>query len=332
MPWEIPDTPEELLRQGRRQVQALNLQKWLPTFVVFIVILGIAISSFYTVGPDELGVIRRFGKYVRTEQPGLHWKLPFNMERLDLVKVTRIFKEEFGFRTNQSGVKTEYSQKNFLDESLMLTGDLNVIEVTWIIQFRIKEPEKVLFKIADIQETLRDLSEAVMREVIGDSFVGEVLTTRRINVNQEAKDRLQKILDSYDSGVYIEDVKLQDVNPPDEVKSSFNEVNAAKQEKERVINEAWEAYNKAIPKAKGEALKTLSEAEGYALQRVNEAKGNANKFLATWEAYKESKDVTRRRLYLETLDAVLPQAGKVYVTGSQSPGIVPLLNLQERVK
>lgn len=328
MPFEIPDTPEELLRQGKRQFAALN--KWLPTIVFFAVVLGLILSSFYSVGPDEVGVIRRFGKYITTAQPGLHWKLPFSIDKLDLVKVTRIFKEEFGFRTVKPGITTEFSSKSYLDESLMLTGDLNILEVTWIVQFRIKDPVKVLFDIADARETVRDLSEAVMHQVIGDSTVGEGLTTRRIEINQEVRDKLQAILDRYNSGIQIEEVKLQDVNPPDEVKPSFNEVNQAKQEKEKVINEAWEAYNKAIPKARGEAEKTIREAQGYALQRVNEAKGDAAKFLATWTAYKEAKEVTRRRLYLETLEGILPKAGKVYIVEPQSHGILPLLNLEQR--
>jgi len=328
MAFEIPDTPEELFRQGRKQFATVN--KWLPTIVFLVVFFGLILSSFYSVGTDEVGVIRRFGKYITTSQPGLHWKLPFNIDKLDLVKVTRIFKEEFGFRTVSSGVNTQFSSKSYLDESLMLTGDLNILEVTWIVQFRIKDPVNVLFDIADARETVRDLSEAVMHQVIGDTTVGEALTTRRIELNQEVKDKLQTILDSYHSGIQIEEVKLQDVNPPDEVKPSFNEVNQAKQEKEKVINEAWEAYNKAIPKARGEAEKTVSVSEGYSLQRVNEAKGDAAKFLATWTAYKEAKEVTRRRLYLETLDEVLPKAGKVYIVEPKGHGILPLLNLEQK--
>jgi len=328
MPFEIPDTPEELFRQGRKQFATVN--KWLPTIVFLVVFLGLILSSFYSVGTDEVGVIRRFGKYITTSQPGLHWKLPFNIDKLDLVKVTRIFKEEFGFRTVKSGINTEFSSKSYLDESLMLTGDLNILEVTWIVQFRIKDPVNVLFDIADARETVRDLSEAVMHQVIGDTTVGEALTTRRIELNQEVKDKLQAILDSYQSGIHMEEIKLQDVNPPDEVKPSFNEVNQAKQEKEKVINEAWEAYNKAIPKARGVAEKTISESQGYALQRVNEAKGDAAKFLATWTAYKEAKEVTRRRLYLETLEDVLPKAGKVFIVEPKGQSILPFLNLDQK--
>ena len=327
MDFKIPDTPEELFRQGRRSVSQIN--RWVPYIVVLVVILGMILSSFYSVGPDEVGVIRRFGRYQRTTQPGLHWKLPFNIEQLDKVKVRRIFKEEFGFRTLKAGVSTQYSSKSYDDEALMLTGDLNVLDVTWIVQFKIKDPVQLLFNIRDPRQTVRDISEVVMRQVIGDSSVTEGLTTRRIEINSEVQQKIQAILDDYKSGIQIETVKLQDVNPPNAVKPSFNAVNEAKQEKEKVINQSWETYNKVIPKARGEAEKTIRESEGYALERVNQAKGDAAKFLETWQAYKEAKDVTRRRLYLETLQRVLPEAGRMYVMDPEGNGVLPLLNLKE---
>jgi len=327
MDFKIPDTPEEMFRQGRRSVTRLNAL--MPYVLVLLVILGMILSSFYSIGPDEVGVIRRFGRYTRTTQPGLHWKLPFNIERLDKVKVRRVFKEEFGFRTVRAGVNTQYSSRSYKDESLMLTGDLNVLDVTWIVQFRIQDPVKLLFNVRDPQQTIQDISEVVMRRVIGDSSVTEALTIRRIEINQEVQDGVQEILDSYDSGIKIDTVKLQDVNPPDEVKPSFNEVNEAKQEREKVINQSWEAYNKVIPKARGEAEKTIREAEGYALERVNEAKGDAAKFMATWAAYKEAKDVTRRRIYLETLQKALPKAGQVYIMDPKTNQVLPLLKLNQ---
>lgn len=327
MEFKIPDTPEELFRQGRRRVSQVN--KWFPMLFVLALILGTILSSFYSIDPDEVGVIRRFGKYDRTTQPGLHWKLPFNIERLDKVKVRRIFKEEFGFRTLQPDVRTQYSPREYPDESLMLTGDLNVLDVTWIVQFKVKDPLKLLFNIKDPRQTVRDVSEVVMRQVIGDSAVTETLTTRRVEINNEMQTKLQEVLDSYDAGIHIETVKLQDVNPPDAVKPSFNEVNEAKQEKERVINEAWKAYNKAIPTARGQAEKVIREAEGYALRRINEAEGDANLFLATWTAYKEAREVTRKRIYLETLQKVFPKAGRIYIMDPQGHGVLPLLNLKE---
>ena len=326
MGFKIPDTPEELFKQGRPEIPP-SINKFLPVIVILGVILIGVMTSFYSVETDEVGVIRRFGKFTRITEPGLHLKMPLGIEKLDRVKVKRVFKEEFGFRTLQAGVNTRYSNKSFDDESLMLTGDLNVLDVTWIVQFRVKDPVQLLFNIRNPRETVRDVSESVMRQVIGDSSVSEALTTRRIEINQEVQDRLQVILDSYKSGIQIETVKLQDVNPPDKVKRSFNEVNEAKQEREKVINQSWEAYNKAIPKAKGQAEKTIREAEGYALARVQKAKGDATKFIATWNAYKNAKEVTRRRLYLETLEEIIPKVGKIFVFEPKANGALPLLNL-----
>lgn len=325
MAFKIPDTPEELFRQGRRNLNQLN--QWLPSLVFFGGILFIALTSFYSVDQDEVGVIRRFGKYSRTEAPGLHWRLPFNMERVDKVPVTRVYKEEFGFRTVQPGVQTRYSSENFDNESIMLTGDLNVLDISWIVQFKIKDPVQFLFNLRSQRQTLRDLTESVVRQVIGDSSVSEVLTTRKNEISLQVTEKLQERLDFYKSGIQITQLALQDITPPTPVKASFNEVNEAEQERDRMINQAWEAYNKVIPKAKGEAEKTIREAEGYALARVNRAQGDAVQFTEIWNAYKDAKDVTRRRMYLETLQDVLPRAGKVYLTDPRTNNLIPLLNL-----
>ncbi|MFH1645943.1 MAG: FtsH protease activity modulator HflK, partial [Candidatus Omnitrophota bacterium] len=253
-------------------------------------------------------------------------------EKVDLVKVKHIFKEEFGFRTSKPGIVTEYSTRNFSEESLILTGDLNVIVVEWIVQYKIKDPVKYLFNIRNPRETIQKISEAVMRQIIGDHSVNEILTARRVEINQEAQEQLQNILDSYNCGIHIVTIKLQDVNPPDPVKPSFNEVNEAKQEKEKLINQAWETYNKMIPLARGEAEKTIREAEGYSLNRINRAKGDAEKFVLTWEAYKESKVVTGKRLFLEAMNKIMPAAGKKYVIDSAQEGILPLLKLGEGVE
>jgi len=327
MSFKIPDTPEELFRQGKRGFQSFN--RLIPYVFGIFLILGIVLSSFYSVEPNEVGVIRRFGRHVRTTSPGLHWKLPFNIEKLNKVKVELVYKEEFGFRTIRPGVKSQYSTKSYEEESIMLTGDLNILDVTWIIQYKIKDPVNAVFSISNLRDTVRDVSETVMRQVIGDSSVSEGLTTRRIDINLEVQEKMQAILDYYKSGIQITTVKLQDVNPPDAVKPSFNAVNEAKQEKEKVINEAKEAKNKAIPQAIGEAEKTIREAEGYAIKRVNQAQGDAAKFLSTWNAYKLAKDVTRRRMYLETLEEVLPQAGPKYIVQPNQMGILPLLQLNK---
>jgi membrane protease subunit HflK len=326
-PEDLFGSPDDLLKDAQKKLQ--NFKGVAPLIVAIVVILAALFGSFYSVGPDEVGVIRRFGKYVRTTNPGLHLKIPF-VEKVNNVKVKYIFKQEFGFRTTRPGVVTQYSSREYFDESLMLTGDLNVLVVEWIVQFKVKDPVKLLFNVRNPLRTIQNISEAVMRQIVGDNTVSEILSIRRVEVNQEVQDKLQEILDSYNSGVQIVTVKLQDVNPPDEVKSSFNEVNEAKQEKEKAINQAWEKYNKIIPKARGEAEKTIREAEGYALNRINMAKGDAAKFIATWDAYKNAKEVTRKRLYLEAMNEILPRAGKKFIVDSKEKSILPLLNLTQR--
>jgi len=212
----------------------------------------------------------------------------------------------------------------------MLTGDLNSAIVEWIVQYRIGNPVDYLFNVRNVTDIIRDASESVMRQVVGDRSVDEVIILSRREVALEAKEQLQNILNSYKTGIHVVTLELKDVNPPDPVKPAFNEVNEAKQEKERMVNEAWESYNKVVPKARGEAEKTIRQAEGYALNRVNRAKGDANKFLAIWKEYNRSKDVTRRRLYLETLNEVLPKIGRKYVVDSEQKGLVQLLRLEEK--
>ncbi len=303
-------------------------KKWIGLAIVGIIIIVVLVSTFYSVGPEELGVIRRFGRYARTSEPGLHVKAPF-METVTKVRVLHVFKEEFGFRTLQAGERTIYAPGRFDEESLMLTGDLNVAVAEWIVQYRVLDPVNYLFNVRDPSETIRDISEAAMRQIVGDRSVDEVLTVGRIEIGQEVQRKLQEILNFYQAGIQIITVKLKDVNPPDPVKPAFNEVNEAKQERETIINEAWQTYNKIIPKARGEAEKTISEAEGYAINRVNQAEGDASKFVAIWEEYRKAKDVTRRRLYLETLGEVLPKMGRKYIIDSQQQGILPLLSLGE---
>jgi len=332
MNFKIPDTPEELFGEGRKQIENMNFNKWIPYLFVFILLSIFLSTSFYSVGQGEVGVVRSFGKYSRTTSPGLHLKIPFGVEKVNVVPVSLVYKEEFGFRTLKAGVNTTYSSKSFDDEALMLTGDLNVLDVSWVIQFRIKDPEDMLFNIRNPQETVRDLSEALMRQVIGDYAVYEALTTNKNEINVEVKRKLQIVLDKYKSGIQIDKVELQEVLPPTEVRASFNEVNEAEQEKEKVINQAWEAYNKLIPKAKGEAKQMISEAEGYALARVKESEGDAVKFTETWNAYKNAKEVTRKRLYLETLERVLPKAGKIYIVEPKTTSVLPLLKLNEGIK
>ncbi|RME00099.1 MAG: FtsH protease activity modulator HflK [Calditrichaeota bacterium] len=301
--------------------------RWIVLGVVGILALWLIFSTFFTVQADEVGVVQRFGKYVYTTEPGLHFKLPFGIETVKKVKVRRVFKEEFGFRTLQPGVRTTYATRDYSSESLMLTGDLNSAVVEWVVQYRIKDPANYLFKVRNIRKTIRDISEAAMRLVVGDHSVDEVIITKRQDISILAKDLIQKMLDRYQTGIDVVTVNLQDVNPPEPVQPAFNEVNEAKQEKERIINEAWEAYNKTIPQAKGKAQQTISEAEGYAINRTNRASGDAERFLALWREYARAKDVTRRRLYLETMLEVLPQIKEIYVVDQNQQGLIPLLQL-----
>ena len=295
--------------------------------VIGIVAAWIIFSSVYTVGADEVGVIQRFGKYTSTTEPGLHFKLPWGIETLTKVKVQRVFKEEFGFRTLSAGVRTEYSSADFTNESLMLTGDLNVALVEWIVQYRIKDPVAYLFKVRNVEKTIRYVSESILRQVVGDNSVDEVITVRRQNIAPEVKGLMQELLDEYNTGIDIVTVNLQDVNPPKPVQPAFNEVNEAEQEKERIVNEALQAYNSVIPKAKGEAEQQILEAEGYATNRVNRAKGDAEKFIAVWREYNKAKDVTRRRLYLEMMQEVLPKLDKTYIVDEDLKAFLPLLQL-----
>jgi len=298
--------------------------------IVALILLSGLKGVIYSIGPDELGVIQRFGKYIGLSSPGLHMKVPFGVDKVSPIKVEKIFKEEFGFKTLRSGVNTEYSGRSYLDESLMLTGDLNILDVRWIVQFKIKDPVKLLFATRNPRDNIDDISEVVMRRFVGDYEVDEVLTNKREEIDDLAQQELQGILDSYNTGVQIVTVKLLDVNPPEKVKPAFNEVNEAKQEKEKMINQAWEAYNKVIPKAKGTAEKTIREAEGYALDKVNRAKGETDRFLATLKEYIKAPEITKKRIYLETLMDVLPKAEAKYIIDPRQSSILPLLDITKK--
>jgi membrane protease subunit HflK len=301
-----------------------------PGFGVIILILIIfyfGSSTFYTVGVDEVGIVQRFGKYVRTTSPGLNFKLPRGIEKITKVKVRYVYKEEFGLRTLQAGVRTRYAAGTaYLGESLMLTGDLNVAVVPWIVQYRIKDPYKYLFKVRDVTTTLRDLSEATMRLVVGDRSINEVISKRE-EIAAQARTFLQKELDEAETGISITTIEMKKTNVPEPVQPSFNEVNQAIQEKEKMVYQAREEYNKLIPQARGQAEKTIKGAEGYALDRVNRSKGDASRFQALYEEYFKAQDVTRRRLYLEALREIFPKLGSKYIIDADQKSMLPLLNL-----
>ena len=295
--------------------------------VLLLIGLGFLSTTVYQAEPEEEGVVLRFGRYDRTVSPGLHFKLPAPIERVYIVPTQRQLKEEFGFRTISADVRTEYTTNGLEDERLMLTGDLNVASVEWIAQYRVSDPYKYLFKVRNVRTTFRDMNEAVLRQIIGDRSVTEVLTIGRQEIEVEAQTRLQELCDEYEMGIKIEQVVLQNVNPPDKVKPSFDEVNQAQQERERLINEARTEYNKIIPAARGQAEQALAQAEGYAVERTNRARGEAARFSALREAYRESPQVTRQRLYLETMQEVYPKADKKVLISADGNGVLPLMNI-----
>ncbi len=291
-----------------------------------VVVIGL-FTSFYQVEPEEVALVLRFGEYVRESGPGLHVKAPFGIESAQKVPVQRQWKDEFGFRTVEAGQRTQYSTRGYLEEANMLTGDLNAANVEWVVQYRIIDPYNFLFQVRSPRSTFRAMSEAVMRKIVGDRTVNEVLTVGRAEVAIRVQEELQDLCDQYDIGIKVDQVVLQDVNPPDPVKPSFNEVNEAQQEKEKLINQAQSEYNRVIPRARGQAEQTIQEAEGYALRRVNEARGDSARFVALYDEFRKAPEVTRTRLYLETLAEVLPQVqGKVIVDGDLQ-NLLPLLNL-----
>jgi membrane protease subunit HflK len=301
--------------------------------IAALVVLILLFGSFYQIGPEEMGVILRFGKFVRTTEPGLHLKLPLGIESLNKVPVQRQLKKEFGFRTTRPGIRTEYRvTPETQREAVMLTGDLNVVVVEWIVQYKIKNAYNYLFKIRDVDSTFRYMNEAVVRRAVGDNSVDEVITIGRARLATEAKEELQNLCDLYEIGIEVNQLIFQDVNPPDPVKPSFNEVNEAIQEKERKINEAWSDYNQVIPRASGEAEQVIRTAEGYATERVNRSKGDANRFVAIYREYARAPLVTRKRLYLETIMQILPKINKKIIFDEKQQNILPLLNLGKEIK
>ena len=299
-----------------------------PLLILLFALIFFGSSMFYTVAVDEVGVVQRFGKFVRITQPGLNFKLPSGIEKVTKVKVRRVYKEEFGFRSLRTGDtrRRTFAGSEGTNVALMLTGDLNVALVPWIVQYRIKDPYKFLFKVHDIRRLLIDMSEAAMRLVVGDRSINEVISKRE-EIAIESREVLQAEMDNAESGINIVTIEMKKTNVPGPVQPSFNEVNQATQEKEKMIYQAKEDYNKAIPAARGEAERTIKAAEGYSLDRVNRAKGDAARFKAFYSEYAKAKDVTKRRLYLETLKDLFPKIGDKYIIDSDQKNVLPLLNL-----
>jgi len=316
---------EEVKRFFQGGGQPPGMGRFLAMLVVGIFAVVALFTSFYTVDVSYEGVVTRFGRYYTTAQPGLHFKLPFFIDKVYKVPSKVRLQEEFGFRTaGRFNDRTRYKKDAFIQESLMLTGDLNVADVEWIVQYHIGDPWKFLFHARDVRRTIRDVSMSIMRRVVGDRLVGEVLTTARVEIADQAKQIMQEVLDKYDIGIRIEAVMLQDVNPPESVKPAFNDVNAAKQEQEQAINNAEQQYNKVIPEARGKAQQVIAEAEAYGVDRVNRALGDASNFTQVLVEYRKAPSVTRKRLYLESMEQVFGDVENLIIVDSQIQGLLPL--------
>ncbi len=322
---------EALIRQVQGQIKQI-LPGGGPSGAIILVILGLvalgAYTAYYTVPSDSVAVVQRFGKYIKEVPPGLHFKLPLGIDAATIVPVKRQLKQEFGFTTPGAGDRFQNPRpREQMQETQMVTGDLNAALVEWVVQYRISDPAKFLFEVREPSETLRYVSESVMREVVGDRTVDEVITIGRQEIEIEALTKMQALSTKYAMGLSIDQVQLKNINPPEPVQESFNEVNQAQQEKEKLINEARRDYNKVIPLAEGEKDQRIREADGYRLKRVNEAEGDVARFTALLAEYSKAPEVTRRRIYIETMQDVMPNIRSKIVVDDQARGILPLLNL-----
>jgi membrane protease subunit HflK len=334
-PWNDDDSKldpiEEMLKRLTRMKGTVGISSnGIAAIAGGLLLLVAAFTSFYTVQPSEEAVVLRFGRYMRTETPGLRFRIPFGIERIFKVKTKIIHQEEFGFRSiGTRGSRTDYSDKSFAEESLTLTGDLNVAEVEWIVQYQISDPKKFLFNTREVLQNLRDVTQSVLRRVVGDRLVNDVLTVSRAEIGVEVQRLTQEILDHYDMGIRIVTVKLQDVNPPASVRPAFNEVNSAKQEQEQAINQAEREYNRVIPEARGKAEQVIRDAEGYATAVVNRAEGESSRFREVLAAYRTAPQVTRTRLYLETLETIYGRVKSMTIVDKSVDGLLPVFGGSE---
>jgi membrane protease subunit HflK len=321
---------EDLVRQGQGQLRQLipgGSPRGIITLVIIALIALGAWTAYYTVPSDSVAVVQRFGKYLKNVPPGLHFKLPLGIDKASIVPVKRQLKQEFGFSTPGASDPYQSPRGDGKRETEMVTGDLNAALVEWVVQYRISDPVNYLFEVREPSETLRYVSESVMREVVGDRTVDEVITIGRQEIENEALAKMQELSTKYIMGISIDQVQLKNINPPLPVQESFNEVNQAQQEKEKLINEARRDYNKVIPLAEGEKDQRIREADGYRLKRINEAEGDAARFSALLAEYSKAPEVTRRRIYIETLQDVMPGIRSKIIVDEQTQGILPLLNL-----
>ena len=333
-PWGSGAAPdfEDLVRQWQERLRGI-VPGGGPRRIILVscvILAGLAAwSAYYTVPSDSVAVVQRFGKYLKDVPAGLHFKLPLGVDTATIVPVKRQLKQEFGFTT--PGASDPYqSPRDGEKETQMVTGDLNAALVEWVVQYRISDPIKFLFEVREPSETLRYVSESVMREVVGDRTVDEVITIGRQEIESEALTKMQALSTKYEMGISIDQVQLKNINPPQPVQESFNEVNQAQQEKEKLINEARRDYNKVIPLAEGEKDQRIREADGYSLKRINEAEGDVARFNALLAEYTKAPEVTRRRIYIETLQDVMPDIRSKIIVDEQTRSILPLLNLDSQ--
>jgi membrane protease subunit HflK len=301
----------------------------IASITAVLLLLVLAWTSAYTVQAESEGVVLRFGKFLKTVEPGLHFKLPFGIDRVTVLPTRRQLKLEFGFGT-PGYTNPDQPGKDAREERSMVTGDLNAALVEWVVQYRIEDPKQYLFDVRNPDQTLRDLSEAAMREVIGDRTVDEVITIGRQNIEVSALARMQELAKRYMLGIRVDQVQLKNVNPPAEVQASFNEVNRAQQDRENAINIANGDYNEAVPRARGQADQMIRAAEGYRFKRVNEAQGDVASFNAILAEYVKAPEITRTRLYLETMGDVLPATGEKIIIDDSMRNLLPILPLNPR--
>lgn len=312
-PREVIDVPS-----GRRAFALIPILA-----LAGVALFGLA-TSVYSIDSDEVGVVLRFGKVVRQEPPGLHVKAPLGIEEVRIVAIQHVYKEEFGFRTKSADVRTTYEEGEYLEESLMLTGDLNMVKVEWSVQYRIKDPIAYLFRARNVVGNIRYGSESVMRKVVGDAPFDDVITKGdelALVVHQE----LQALLDDYELGIEVQLLGMQHVVPPPMVLEAFNKVNEAQQESEKLVNQALQLYNEAVPVEKGKAEALVTSSEGYAIERVNRARGDAERFLSLLAEYRKAPEIMRSRLYLESMARLLPALEKKYVVDERGGTLLPLL-------
>ena len=322
------------LQTGGKSTQSKGIsQNVVIGILIFLFVLILALTSVYVVDQKEQGVVLLFGRFSRLTEPGLHFKLPFGIERKYKVPTQVVLKEEFGFRTVRPGITTVYLGDDFPGESIMLTGDLNIVDVEWIIQYRIDDPVKWLFHVEDQRKTIRDISQSVINLLVGDRAILDVIGAERANIELTGQDMMNELFDKYELGIRVTTVKLQNIVPPaGSVHAAFEDVNKAIQDRSRLINEGKQAYNEAIPKTKGEAEQLIQEAKGYAVERVNEAEGDVARFLQVLKEYKRNPAVTRTRLYLEMYEDVFAAGEKTNLIDKNLKNFIPFKSLSNEMK